>query len=72
MFIEREFQKIPPRSSGAKWKPDLLTIAGTLRSAGARVVLITGFYKHSAPLEPEHYLVAAWAALGSLLVVLPS
>jgi hypothetical protein len=30
-----------------------------LRSAGARVVLTTGFYKHSAPLEPAHYLVAA-------------
>jgi hypothetical protein len=25
----------------------------TLRSAGARVVLIIGFYKHLAPLEPE-------------------
>jgi hypothetical protein len=31
----------------------------TLRSAGARVVLITGFYKHLAPLEPERCLVAA-------------
>jgi len=29
----------------------------TLRSAGARALLIAGIYKHSAPLEPE--LVAA-------------
>jgi hypothetical protein len=30
-----------------------------LRSAGARVMLTIGFYKHSAPLEPDHILVAA-------------
>jgi len=28
----------------------------TLRSAGARVVLTIGFYKHLAPLEPEPIL----------------
>jgi hypothetical protein len=33
-------------------------LSETLRSAGARVVLTTGLYKHSAPLEPEPYLVA--------------
>jgi hypothetical protein len=26
-------------------------------------MLTTGFYKHSAPLEPEHRLGVAWAAL---------
>jgi DNA-binding MurR/RpiR family transcriptional regulator len=37
---------------------DLQTLLETLRSAGARVVLITSFYKHLAPLEPERCLVA--------------
>ena len=51
MFIERARSKIPPRSSGAK--RTCLTLPETSRSAGARVVLTAGFYKHLAPLEPE-------------------
>jgi hypothetical protein len=39
---------------------DLHTIAGTLRSAGARLALTTGFYKHLAPLEPELAFVAGF------------
>jgi hypothetical protein len=31
------------------WAP----LSETLRSAGARIVLATGFYRHSAPLETE-------------------
>jgi hypothetical protein len=43
------------RNSGPTWVP----LPETLRSAGARVMLTIGFYKHSAPLEPDHNLVAA-------------
>ena len=32
-------------------------------------MLTNGFYKHLAPLEPEHYLVAAQAALWKLWVL---
>jgi len=42
-----------------KLQVDLSTLLETLRSAGARVVPIFGFHKHSAPLEPDHYLVVA-------------
>ena len=60
MFIERASSKrfllAPAERNGS---PTCLSLPETLRSAGARVVLISGFYKHSAPLEPDHYLVAA-------------
>jgi hypothetical protein len=53
MFIERARLKIPPRSSGAKRGQSRVPLPETLRSAGARDVLIASIYKHSAPLEPE-------------------
>jgi hypothetical protein len=60
MFIERASSKTLLRCSGAKCKPDyLVSSPEALRSAGARVVVRIGFYKHLAPLEPEHYLVEA-------------
>jgi hypothetical protein len=43
------------RNSGPTWG----ALPETLRSAGARSMLTIGFYKHSAPLEPDHNLVAA-------------
>jgi hypothetical protein len=57
MFIEQVSWK--DFSSLQRSETDSPTIAGTLRSAGARVVAPTGSYKHLAPLEPEPYLVAA-------------
>jgi len=60
MFIERAISKrsllAPAERNGS---PTCAPLPETLRSAGARVVLTTGFYKHLAPLEPEHYLIAA-------------
>jgi hypothetical protein len=59
MFIERtRLYKSPPRSSGAKRKPDLHTIAGNiaLRPGGVGVGLTTGFHKHSASLEEPTWL----------------
>jgi hypothetical protein len=59
MFIERASSKrfllAPAERNGG---PTSVPLPETLRSAGARVALTTGFYKHSAPLEPEHYSVA--------------
>ena len=59
MFIERPAPKICRRSSGANGRPSRRPLPETLRSAGAPVVLLTGIYKHLAPLEPEHRLVEA-------------
>ena len=62
MFIEHASAKMT-RSSGAKRKSFSSTLLGTSRSAGAPNTLGHMVYKHLAPLEPEHHLVAAWAAL---------
>jgi hypothetical protein len=54
MFIENANPTIPPRSSGEK--RTCVPLQETLRSAGARGGCSKpGFYKHSAPLEPEHF-----------------
>jgi hypothetical protein len=68
MFIERTNSKrllLAPaeRNSGPTWVP----LPETLRSAGARVMLTIGSYKHSAPLDDPN-LVAAWAALCNLRI----
>jgi hypothetical protein len=60
MFIERPSSKrfllAPAERNNI---PTCLFLPETLRSAGARVLITAGFYKHLAPLEPEHYAVAA-------------
>src|SRR5258705_4781377 len=67
MFIERaglqRFLLAPAERNGC---PSCGPFPETLRSAGARFVDHTGFYKHWAPLEPKHHLVAASAALCNL------
>jgi hypothetical protein len=49
------------RNRGPTW-----TIAGNIALRWSTVRPHTGCYKHSAPLEPERYLVGAWAALQNL------
>ena len=59
MFIELELQEILFAPAERNRSPTRVPLPETLRSAGARVVPLTGFYKHLAPLEPERCLVAA-------------
>lgn len=59
MFIEPASSKDSLRSSGAKQTRCGYDCRKTFRSTGARFVLKLVCYKHSAPPEPEHYLVVA-------------
>jgi hypothetical protein len=60
MFIEPAAKKVllaPAERNG------LQTIAGNIALRWSAGRAHNGFYKHLAPLEPEHHLVAAYGAL---------
>ena len=59
MFIERaSYKKVLLAPAERNGSPTFVALPEKLRSAGARVVFATSFYKHSAPLEPEPLLAA--------------
>jgi hypothetical protein len=59
MFIEpaAKYSSSPQRS-----ETDLSTIRGNIALRGSAGRAYNCFYKHLAPLEPKHYLVAVLAA----------
>ena len=59
MFIELAAPELLLAPEERNGRSSRVPLPETLRSAGAPVLLITGVYKHLAPLEPEHCLVAA-------------
>ena len=63
MFIERAIHRTPPRSSGAKRRPTWVALAENIALRWSAGRAPDRFYKHLAPLEPEHYVIAALVAL---------
>ena len=56
MFIEPPTANITPRSRGAKRKPTRVPLPEHCAPLERRSALVTGVYKHLAPLEPEPLL----------------